>query len=480
MLPPPLPAVAPVAAETRIAYVLRHFRLAYEVVPLVSIGYAHTQPHIEIAEAAGSFFKQQQPYPPEPTWREWQGQQIPIFFDSEPQKPLLELLSNGHALIHADILSAAFYLLSGWQEFFSEERDQHGRFPYAASVQHRYGFVTIPVVNYYFDVLKTAVEHVSGKSLRPRCWPNGATWAAFITHDVDNLQSAWKAPAKAALRQGRLLSFGRQLWRHFTTPDAWDNLQQVQETVTSYGAKSTFFFLPEHRPAASGTPNADYKLRKVWPKAAAAIQDAEVGLHAGLGTAMHGGKLKTDWLKIPVPCSGIRFHYLSWEPRITPTLLSMDNFTYDSTLGFAEHFGFRNSYCLPFYPFNFNADSFTVNPPQMRLYTLLSEAPAFFTLGPKNSIQTSKFLEIPLNVMDATLHHPRYLQLAPAEILPALTPMLQEIERFGGVCTVLWHNENFDPANETTGPRQFAEIMEYLRSRNVAFVNGQDVCEMVN
>jgi hypothetical protein len=79
--------------------------------------------------------------------------------------------------------------------------------------------------------------------------------------------------------------------------------------------------------------------------------------------------------------------------------------------------------------------------------------------------------------MDTTLHHPRYLQLAPNEILPALTPMFTEIERFGGVCTVLWHNENFDPANQRNGPAQFRAIMEYLRGRNAAFVNGQDIWE---
>ncbi|UOQ67924.1 hypothetical protein [Hymenobacter volaticus] len=53
--------------------------------------------------------------------------------------------------------------------------------------------------------------------------------------------------------------------------------------------------------------------------------------------------------------------------------------------------------------------------------------------------------------------------------------MFQEIERFGGVCTLIWHNDHFDPANETTGPRQFAELMQYLRSRNTAFVNGRDI-----
>ncbi|SHI85255.1 hypothetical protein SAMN02745146_1700 [Hymenobacter daecheongensis DSM 21074] len=479
MQPPPLPTVVPTSAEARLTYVLRHFRQAYEAVPHVSIGYADTQPQVEIRMVDHGFFAADAPYPAEPSWREWAGRRLPVFFDDQPERPLLEQMPEGRAQINADLISAAFYLLSGWQEFYSDERDRHGRFPYSASVQHRYGFVAVPVVNYYFDILKTAVEHATGQQLQPRRWAGGAPFATFITHDIDNLRSAWKQPAKAALQRRDFIDFGRQLWRHFTRPDAWDNLALVRETVAAYGAKSTFFFLPEHRKAANGTPNADYRIHRIWPKIAEAIQEAEVGLHAGLGAASHGGKLKEDWLNIPVSCSGIRFHYLSWEPRITPTLLSMNGFTHDSTLGFAEHFGFRNSYCLPFYPFNFAADSFTVNPPTIQLYSLKPDAPVFHTLGPNNSIQTSKFLEIPLNVMDATLHHPNYLRLAPDEILPALTPMFQEIERFGGVCTMLWHNDHFDPANTTTGPRQFAELMRYLCSRKTAFVNGQDICEIM-
>jgi hypothetical protein len=455
MMLPPLPTVAPVPAETRLAYVLHHFWQAYDTTPVATIGYANQRPQVEIADCADNFFASQQPYPAAPNVREWQRQQLPIFFDSSPKKPLLELLPVGQACINADIISAAFYLLSGWQEYFSNERDRHGRFPYTASVQYRYGFVAVPVVNYYFDILKTAVEHVTGQLLLPRRWANGAPFATFVTHDIDELHSAWKAPAKAALRTGNLLKFGRQLWHHFTRPDAWDNLEVVQQTVAKYGAKSTFFFLPEHRKAANGTPNADYAIQQEWPKLAAAIGESEVGLHASLGTAQHGGQFKRDehrlqQLRNGVKAYGIRFHYLQWEPRITPVLLHTLLYEYDSTLGFAEHYGFRNSYCLPFQLFDFSTG------------------------------KPFDFLELPLNVMDATLHHPNYLQLAPIEILPALRPMFQEIERFGGVCTLLWHNDHFDPANETTGPRQFAELMQYLRSRNTAFVNGTDICgEMV-
>lgn len=473
---PPLQA-APVPAAARLAYVLRHFGLAYETQgELPTIGYTGSQPVIEVADGAGRFFEQTAPYPPEPAFREWQGRSIPFFFDPNPAGPLLTL-SPGRAEIHADVLAGAFYLLSGWQEYYSDERDPHGRFPFVASVQYRYGFVTVPVVNYYFDVLRTAVEHVTGQPLRPRRWGEArAPFATFVTHDIDNLYSAWKAPAKAALRRRDWLGFGRQLWQHLTRPDAWNNLAQVRQAVAEHGAVSTFFLLPEHRKTANGTPNADYRIRRVWPKLTAALGDAEVGLHASYGTSRQGGQLKSEehrlqHLQAGQKAYGIRFHYLHWEPRITPTLLDTLLYEYDTTLGFAEHFGFRHSYCLPFYPYNL-AHNRGILPASFDF----AQRPGAFTLE-LHPDQSCGFLEIPLNLMDATLHHPRYLQLAPDEILPAVEPMLREIERFGGVFTLLWHNENFDPANELNGPREFHRIMAYLRNRQTAFLTGRQIRE---
>ncbi len=450
VLPPP--AAAPVSAETRLAYVLRHFRLVYEAVPAVSIGYAGSQPTITVADGAGDFFQRAQPYPPAPNFREWASQRVPFFFDIQPKVPLLALGVN-QVSINADIISAAFYLLSGWQEYFSDARDRHGRFPYAASVQQRYGFVALPVVNYYFDVLKKAVEHATGQPLRLRPWREGAPFAAFITHDIDNLRSAWKAPAKLALQQGQLLRFGQLLWQHLTRPDAWDNLEAVADTVASFGACSTFFLLPQSRPGADGTPNADYELLRPLCRRLEKLheQGHELAFHGSIGTATDAKHWERERENMQrrlwgVPyTAGLRFHYLRWDPRRTLGVLERTSAAYDSTLGFAEHYGFRHSYCLPFYPFDFTTGS------------------------------ECNFLEIPLNVMDATLHHPNYLQLPPEEILPALEPMFREVEKFGGVATVLWHNDHFDPANTNTGPQQFAEIMAYLSRRGAAFLTGSQI-----
>jgi len=443
--PLPPPAAAPVSAETRLRYVLAHFALAYPGAPIGVIGYIGTQPLVEIADFGEAFFGKVLPYPAPPNWREWQGRQIPFFFDGAPEKPLLLFLED-KAVISVDLVSAAFYLLSGWQEYFSTERDRHGRFPYAASVQKKYGFVALPVVNYYFDVLRAAVEHVSGQPLQPRRWGSQkAPFAAFISHDVDNLYSAWKAPAKAALRQRRFGRFGKLLWQHLTQPDAWDNLEVVAAATAQYGAESTFFLLSVKGRAASGTPNADYELAKAkfWQRLPA---QCTLDLHGSIGTSTNAQMLRNEDEEI-LDALGVRFHYLSWDPTQTPTVIEKCRFLFDSTLGFAEHFGFRHSYCQPFYPFNLEHG------------------------------RAADFLEIPLNVMDTTLHHHNYLQLAPDEMLPALAPVFAEIKRFGGVASVLWHNENFDPANTKNGPRQFHELMAHLQREGAAFRTGREIWE---
>ncbi len=447
MQPTTLPAPVPVSAETRLAYVLDHFRLAYPGAPAVLVGYAHNQPQVEIAASSGQFFAGTQPYPAAPNWRDWQGQRVPFFFDNSPGQPLL-VLQDDKVFISADIISAAFYLLSGWQEYFSPERDRHGRFPYAASVQKIHNFVALPVVNYYFDVLRTAIEHVSQQPFQPRRWGiQQADFAAFISHDIDNLRSAWKAPAKTALKQRKLTLLGKLAWWHFTQPDTWDNLEAVAAATVQYGAKATFFILPSTKKAANGTPNADYQLSRHLRQRLRQLEEAgnEISLHGSIGTSSNSKQLASELDALAYAGLGIRFHYLSWHPAQTPTLLDAVGFEYDTTLGFAEHFGFRNSFCQPFYPFNFATG------------------------------QEVGFLEIPLIVMDATLHHPAYLQLQPAEILPKLQPVFAEIKKFGGVASVLWHNENFDPSNIQNGPQQFHEIMAHLQQQGAAFLTGSEI-----
>jgi hypothetical protein len=250
------PVAVTVTPAVRLAYVLQHFQRAYEQVPLVAVGYPSDETSITVVDGAGHFFSETAPYPAAPNWREWQGRRVPFFFDRDSERELLTL-TPGKACINADVVAAAFYLLSGWQEYFSAARDRHGRFPYAASVQKQYGFVALPVVNYYFDVLKTAIEHATGVALRPRRWNGTAPFAAFISHDIDNLHGGWGTAARYLLRRVRLRGFVKLIASKAAgQPAPWNNLEHVQQATTQLGAPSTFFILAATapRPMARPTP----------------------------------------------------------------------------------------------------------------------------------------------------------------------------------------------------------------------------------
>ncbi|MCX6254819.1 MAG: hypothetical protein NTV31_10130, partial [Bacteroidia bacterium] len=52
------------------------------------------------------------------------------------------------------------------------------------------------------------------------------------------------------------------------------------------------------------------------------------------------------------------------------------------------------------------------------------------------------YWEIPLNVMDSTLFHNRKLSIDDAR--ESMMTILEEIKRFNGVFTLLWHNSYFN------------------------------------
>ncbi|QNF34189.1 hypothetical protein HUW51_16205 [Adhaeribacter swui] len=427
--------------EAIFRYVLDQFNIIYQLQAPVEIYYGlNNTSRIQIKAAQTAFFQNTSPFPDAPpVYYTWKNQKIPFWFESLPTEEIITLI-NGKAIIQVDIIANAFYFLSGWQEYYSAERDQYGRFPYRASLQHQYNFITLPVVNYYFDILKTAIEQVYGITLKSVLADN-ADFTTCLTHDVDNCQTAWLVEGMQALRKGKFLNFLNLLSLKVAGKDNWFNVPAVMQTVQQYGAQSTFFFLANNR-KHQGIANADYDVTQaLYQKWLTLLQrhNFEIGVHGSHITALEPGKLAPEKLKIKARVRGNRFHYLRFEPLLTPTLMDEAQLAYDSTLGFSEHFGFRHGTCFPFRLFNFKTQ------------------------------QSYSFLEIPLHLMDATLHHPKYLQLTTDEILPAIKPMLQEIKKFGGCFTWLWHNENFSQNNGHNGPAAFKSIMAYLQEQQANF-----------
>ena len=437
--------------EAIFRYVLDQFYLIYKSQQVFDIHYGlNNTSQIQIIPSNTTFFKKTSVLPDKPpVYYFWQNQQIPFWFE-EAKTPAIITYPEGKAIIQVDIIANIFYFLSGWQEYHSIIRDRYGRFPYQESLQKKYGFITIPVVNYYFDILKTAIESVYKIKLKSALAGEGV-FTTCLTHDVDNCQTAWLVEGRQALQQGKFLNFLKLVRQKIAGKDNWFNVPEVMQTVQNYGATSTFFFLPNHQ-KYKNIANADYDITQpayqVW-LTLLQQHNFEIGLHGSHVTTIEAGKLQEEKEKIKAPVRGNRFHYLRFKPQQTPDLLDQAQIAYDSTLGFSEHFGFRHGTCFPFFLFNFKTN------------------------------EAHQFLEIPLILMDTTLHHPNYLQLTTEEILPALFPMLAEIKKFGGCFTWLWHNENFSGNNIHNGPAAFHSMMQYLQSQNTLFKTTGQVFDLL-
>ena len=374
-------------------------------------------------------------------WKEWNNTSIPFLFDSKDDD--IFQYDNDQIIINFDIIASSFYFLSNWQEFTNKDRDNIGRFLYSESIQNKLNIIEIPVVNYYFDILKNAIEKAYNVSLKVELW-NKHEFATFVSHDIDNCQSAWLQGAKSELLNFKFISAAELIFSKIFKEDKWFNFNEILELEKGLGINSTFFFLCR-KGRNFGYYNADYNIKnKKFKKVFANIIEngSEIGIHGSFGTHDNLNNFKTDLIKLPSNINGNRFHFLKFDIEKTPQILNDCNIKYDSSLAFAEHFGFRNSFCYPFY-----------------LYDIINDKP-------------THILEIPLILMDGTLQNKRYLKVSKDDVLLRVNGIINEVKKFNGVFSILWHNTHFSEYKYKGWKKIYIELIEMCKKENSGFING--------
>ena len=431
--------------EARFTYVISQFERIYGISDKLDIAYGlENDAIIRIKKAETDLFDRRGVVDPAAVAaNEWAGRSIPFLFDSNNSAPIISRDQKG-VVINYDIVLSAFYLLSGWHEYASDQRDHLGRFPFEQSIQFKLDMVRVPVVNYYFDILKTAVEQALGISLEVNPW-GGAPFATFVSHDIDKVRSGWLEEGLSAVKQGRLISAGKLTARRFLTRDVWFNIDEVLEVDLNHDVRPTFFVLAKQG-SVDGVPNADYDI------GSRDVQDvlrlvsergAEIGLHASLGSNESADHILDEMKQLPERPAGVRFHYLKYDPVTTPAVLSKTGIEYDSTLGFAEQPGFRNGICHPF-----------------TLYDLDRDEP-------------TNVIEIPLVLMDATLS--QYMNVSPDSAPDIARSLIDEIKKFRGCFSVLWHNNYFSPFKYRGWDDAFDRILALCKREGSVFLSGAEV-----
>lgn len=383
---------------------------------------------LDLSPETQAYFAEGSPYPSARTrWRTWDGASWPVLFTSE-------------ATGEPDLVASAFYWLSAWQEVTCAERDQHGRFPYAASLQAVLGTAASPVVDAYREHLAGRLVH-HGIRFERRKW-GGATWAMCPTYDVDYLRKWRKGMIyreavhyllcnhRSVSVSGRLRRFGRFLADWLRPSDVYRSAFErlYLETKRRHGTATFFLKAGVHGPNDVSYSLDDVLLKRMLPRLQK--DGFEIGLHPSYYAHTHPEYLVQEQVRLAAIISpvSVRQHFLRYEAPATPRIQERAGFRIDSTLGFSERAGFRLATCFPVQRFDAQANTCT------------------------------DVWEMPLAAMESALFNRR--GLTPEEAIRVSEDLLQACKRFGGVAVMMWHNVLWDELDHPGWGHHFTKTLD--------------------
>jgi hypothetical protein len=351
---------------------------------------------------------------------------IPVFFwgrgTAGERLPFARRFPDGSVAFAADIVATALFFLSRWEETVSAERDAHGRMPHTASVAYRQGVLGRPIVDEYALILRAWLRF-----LRPGWRPQRGTFRVRLSHDVDLVRPLGTFAGglrEAASDVLRRRSFSRAkrtatdlIVQTFaprrTSP--YRGLFRLAEISRRHGMESAFYFMAaEPGPQDSGYDPDSRFVRQAIERLRA--DGFEIGFHPGYRTVDDPARFGSEKARLDrvlgVTRYGGRHHFLRFRIPDTWRQWERAGLTYDSTLTFAGHEGFRCGTCHPYRPFDLDEDR---------------------ELGVE---------EVPLIVMDGTLR--QYRGLSPDEAVDRVLALAETCRRVEGVFTLLWHNSSLD------------------------------------
>jgi hypothetical protein len=349
--------------------------------------------------------------------------------------PLIKANDYGFEIAF-DILGLAFWMLNRIEEIGRKDLDVHGRFVASSSHAFKCGYLERPVVDEWFHVLGQVIQRV---------WPNITLktheFNVRISHDVDEpsryafatfMQLLRKLAAdivrhkdySSALMAPIIWLTSRNVLNQF---DPYNTFDWIMDLSEQNNLASTFYFIcgNNDKHDADYRPN-DLRIRRL-------MQDIhnrghQIGLHCSYRSfqlaemisreakllkkiAADEGIKQAEW--------GSRMHYLRWEQPTTLLGLADAGVDYDSTLGYADHVGFRCGTCFEYSGYD----------------------PV-----------TKKILPIrirPLIAMECTVIASRYMNMGTGQAaLKKLLQLKSTCAAVKGCFTLLWHNSQLQNSAE--------------------------------
>lgn len=366
-------------------------------------------------------------------WHSALNANLPTPGVAELPSPLIEQL-DGRYVIHYDIIGLTYWMLARVEEIGRRDLDSHSRFPATSSHAFKYGYLDRPVVDEWLHILSQVIQ---------RQWPEISLRihqsSLNVSHDVDSpFQYLFMSPKNIGrqvlgdvLKRGNpKIGLNRFLKWCFVKAGNFDNdpfntFDWIMDVSDQYGLTSTFYFVCGRTDAQRDT---DYEIE--CPAIRAIMRriherDHEIGLHPSYNTYKRLDAIVDEASRLRSVCAeegieqtewGVRMHYLRWEQPTTMRVLEAAGMSYDSTLSYADHAGFRCGTCFEF--------------------------PGFDAVVGK----TLNLRIRPLIAMECAVLGDMYQNLSYEDALTYLKILKQRCYAVGGSFSLLWHNsELLDP-----------------------------------
>jgi hypothetical protein len=338
------------------------------------------------------------------------GDLISIFKKVEADKGFYDL--------EIDIFGTCFFLLSMFDEFVNHQEEEYQWFPLNNSYLFIHQLCERPIVDEYASLLKYML--LANAKL--------GEFKLNITHDIDIpfFDSSIRFPRKMksivgdfVLRKSPELGFKRisKLFNRNTEKDLYWTFPYILKLARKYELNNQFYFKSG---ASHPTLDFSYDYTKFEFKDLfynLLTLGHEIGIHPSYqtpddfslfkkeATAFNNFFLQNFGYKI----RGGRHHFLRWDYKTSFKNWAEIGYEFDSTMGFPKMTGFRTSTCRPHSVFDLK----TRTPLELR--------------------------EVPLVMMDTTIDY--FLKLSLKEKKEKMLKLYKSIKYYGGVFTVLYHNQ---------------------------------------
>ena len=381
-------------------------------------------------------------YGPQPLWDEPFQKSVGLLFERDLYEQDLKPIDfnevkaifpvySQRSLMPFDVFAATFYLLSRYEEYLPQVRDQYGRFTPESSCLYQMGVLAKPVVDLW--IIEFAHRLGVEKEIKPK---------KFVFQPTYDIDAAWAYLHKGFFRtmgaiardfvEGDWKEIGhrnRVIFKHEKDPfDSFEFQFQLQE---EFHLKPIYFI----HCGDYDTNDKSIPIRKdAFRALIKRIGDyADVGIHPSFSSYLDPVRLQTEVERLSAilnrEVTKSRQHFLRMTlPRSYQRLIELD-IKDDYTMGYASQVGFRAG------------TSF-----QFRFYDL------------ENDNVTSLWIH-PFAVMDGTLKD--YLNLSVTESYNKIFEVMNEVKKVNGTFIYLTHNETLGGQKRWVGwPEMYRKVLE--------------------